>query len=226
MGVRFYDEALTGKIGDWMLDKSVPVLRPDETNRLFEMKADKARDNPISLPFISVSRNPRIGILTTGKRPMSYDGFKIRAYNRNGREVSLPNDFKLNAIPISLQYQLDIYTKTLAEADEYARNFVFNFINYPNLKVRFKYNGIEFAHLSTVHLEDYYEDNSDIPERLFPDQFVRFTISFDVDDAYLFSVPKNVNWVLDGIVVVSKGSLDGEVLTDFGIEVPKHGIVR
>ena len=32
----------------------------------------------------------------------------------------------INVIPIQIGYQIDIYTKGIAEADEYIRNFVFN----------------------------------------------------------------------------------------------------
>ena len=31
----------------------------------------------------------------------------------------------LNAVPITLKYQIDIYTRYQEEADEYVRNFIF-----------------------------------------------------------------------------------------------------
>ena len=37
------------------------------------------------------------------------------------------------------------------------------------------------------------EDNSDVPQRLFSDQFVRWTIRFTIDDAYMFSLPYKDN---------------------------------
>lgn len=95
----------------------------------------------------------------------------------------------LSNIPIGLNYQIDIYTRYFAEADEYMRNFVFNIINYPTLNIEIPYNNINYTHTSNIRLLSEIEDNSDIPERLIAGQFTRFTISITVDDAYLWSVP-------------------------------------
>ena len=109
----------------------------------------------------------------------------------------------LNAIPIKLTYQLDIYTKYFAEADEYARNFIFNFINYPKLSIEIPYNNAKVTHDSTVLVESTVSDSSDIPERLIAGQFSRMTIRLTIDDAWLFSVPFMDNWkVEEGILKV------------------------
>lgn len=226
MALRFYDEAMARKIGAWIVDSEVKVLKPDETQRLFSMKADEAMDRPLSLPIIALSRSPRIALPSNGKQPRSYDGFKIRAYGADGAEVRLPRDFKLNAIPVEFQYQIDIYCRKLAEADEYMRNFVFNFVNYPNLVVTFKYNGVTLRHASAVHLSGEVVDNSDIPERLFPDQFTRYTLTVDVDDAYLFSIADNVNWTISEVMVDVWDSPDGGGLAAVSHEVPDGGILR
>lgn len=226
MAIRFYDEALAEKIGKWIVSPDVKVLRPDESARLFAMKADEAKDMPITLPIVSLSRNPRMGITIAGKRPMSYDGLRLRALDKEGKEVALPRNFKLNAIPMSLQYQLDIYCRRLDEADEYMRNFVFNFVNYPKLVAEFKYNGVDFRHFSTVYLSDEVVDNSDIPERLFPDQFTRYTLGLTVDDAYLFSVPDGINWSISGVVVDIEGKPENETVAEFPIDPRKPGFRR
>ena len=190
MAVRFYDDALASKIQNWIKDDSIKVLKPDETSRLFRMKADEGMDKPIALPIISLSRGTDIEILNVGKKPLSYDGLRLRCYDKRGNEV-MPSSsaYKLNAIPISISYNLDIYTRDLEECDEYMRNFVFNFVNYPKLTITIPYNDVDIHHDSTVRLEPVVTDNSDIPERLFPSQFTRYTLRLVVDDAYLFSVP-------------------------------------
>jgi hypothetical protein len=75
----------------------------------------------------------------------------------------------INVIPIRIGYQLDIYTRYMAEADEYIRNFVFNFVNYPKLKVVLPYNDLNLEHLSNIWLGSTVSDNSDIEEHMFPD---------------------------------------------------------
>ena len=103
----------------------------------------------------------------------------------------------LNAIPISIQYQLDIYTRYLKEADAYCRDFVFNIINHPNVEVVVPYNDANFVHNSTIRVSADVEDNSDIPERLIAGQFTRMSLSLDIDDAYLWDTKIRKNVELD-----------------------------
>lgn len=180
MAVRFYDEALLEKFKRWTQDTEVTLLGVNDTKRRFEVIADKTNDAPLKLPIIALSRNGGYTILERYKKPLSYDA---------NRFVQTPDKgVRLNGIPISIQYQIDIYTRYLEEADEYARNIVFNIINYPKLNIEIPYEDIGLTHDANIRLNSDVEDNSDIPERLIPDQFTRLTIGIDIDDAYLFDV--------------------------------------
>ena len=182
MSLKLYDEALVAKIKKWINNSSsITLTSPDETRRLFESKADKSGDKPITLPLIAITRGKTITVQNTSKKPTTFDSATLFA-NEN-KVVSLSN------VPIGLNYQIDIYTRYFAEADEYMRNFVFNIINYPTLNIEIPYNDINYTHTSNIRLLSEIEDNSDIPERLIAGQFTRFTISITVDDAYLWSVP-------------------------------------
>lgn len=206
MAVRFYDEALANKLQNWIKDNKIHVLKPEETTRLFKMKADEANDKPIQLPLIALSRKTRINVLNRNKQPLSYDGMKIKAYDKDGNFVPMKSMIKLNAIPMKIDYQLDIYTAHMAEADEYMRNFVFNFVNYPNVIIEIPYNDCKILHESTVYLEEDVEDNSDIPERLVPGQFTRYTMHLTIDNAYLFSAPVKDNLVISKVQVEVKNN--------------------
>ena len=118
MAVRFYDEALLKKFQKWTADTQVQLTGVNETRRLFEVIADKQNDRPIQLPLISLSRVGGYTIQEKYKQPRSYNGSKMILTTTSGA--------KLNAIPIGISYQIDIYARHLAEADEYARNIVFN----------------------------------------------------------------------------------------------------
>ena len=189
MGIRLYDDALVEKIRRWVRDPKMQILKPYEVTRLFQIKADMGNDKPIRLPIIALSRDRDIEILNTQKQVKTFDGFTLVS----NEKVTMP----INVIPIQIGYQLDIYTKTMLEADEYIRNFVFNFINLPKLKVEIPYNDACIEHISNIWIDSNITDNSDISERLFPDQFVRFTIKLVVDDAYLFSLPVKDNTTLE-----------------------------
>lgn len=180
MSVGLYDKAFLDKLTNWTKDTEVTVFGPQETAQVFRTIADQTNDKPIQLPLIVLRRMGGFTVLNTGKRPLSFDGATLDAnYNVASQ---------LNGIPISVSYQLDVYTRYFNEADEYARNLVFNIINYPKLDINIPYNNENYIHHSNIRLQGEVEDNSDIPERLIPGQFTRISMKIDVDDAYLFDI--------------------------------------
>lgn len=181
MALNLYDKAVVDKIKRWVKDANATITSPGETRRLFEYRADITNDAPIQLPLIAVRRDPSVTIRNPYKNSKTFDGAVIQATTQR---IEL-----LNVVPISINYQLDIYCRYQEEADEYARNFIFNLINYPKLTVDIPYNDSNIIHDSNINLGEELLDNSDIPERLIPGQFTRYTIMFTVNDAYLFSVP-------------------------------------
>lgn len=188
MSANLYDDAIAQKLQDLLnKDSGIHILKPDETTRLFNEKADVSHDK-ITLPIIALSRRG-YRILNPNKQPKSYDGIKIVRRDKYNNVIKEESALKLNAIPIQLNYQLDIYTLNLDDCENYSREFIFQLVNHPTGEVFIPYNDANVTHKFTIHVEQEVEDNSDIRERLFPGQFTRYTISFMVDDAYLFSIP-------------------------------------
>lgn len=179
MSAHLYDKAVKDKIASWILDPNLMVLGPDETKRLFQLRADTTKDQPLTLPLIAISRDRDITIKTTAKRPLSHLG---KVFNADTEQAD-----HLNAVPMVLGYQIDIYTRYQEEADEYIRNFVFQIINHPKIELQIPYNGSELSYSSFMSLGDQISDNSDIAERLVPGQFTRMTLRIQLKDAYLFS---------------------------------------
>lgn len=204
MSINLYDDALVNKIKKWVKDPNMHILKPGESTRLLEMKADEGDDKPIQLPLIEISREKDIKILNTQKQSKTFSGFKFKS----NEKVSIP----INVIPIELGYQIDIYTRKMEEANEYIRNFVFNFINLPNIKICVPYNDANLTHMSTIWLDDTITDNSDISEHTFPDQFVRFTLKLAIDDAYLFSLPIKQSAQIESLEMQVKDRTTDEIV--------------
>ena len=97
---------------------------------------------------------------------------------------------QLNAIPMSLRYQLDIYTRRAEEGNDFMRGLIFNFVNDPLGIIELPYHKTKFIHSFIVYVDSTVSDNSDIPQRLFNDQFTRWTIGLSIPHAYLFDVHK------------------------------------
>lgn len=203
MAIRFYDEAVTEKIKAWVKDPKLTILKPDETARLFEMTLDNRKDEALSLPLIAISRDKSIDIKEITKQPKTFNGWNLKLDSKC--------TISLNAIPIALSYQIDIYTRYMAEADEYIRNFLFNLINYPKISITLPYNDVNVTHDSIISVDPTITDNSDIREHLFPDQFTRFTIRFSIDDAYLFSIPVKTPATIQSVEVDVESSLEVDV---------------
>lgn len=194
MSVGLYDKALTEKLSKWISDTNMKITSPEETRRLFSYRADINSDGPIQLPLIALRRGKNISVLNTSKKPTTFDGYTVEANDKLIKSLS--------NVPIQIEYQIDIYTRHLSEADEYVRNFVFNIINYPQLVVQIPYNDVNFEHISNIRMASDIQDNSDIQERLIAGQFSRFTIGIMIDDAYLWSVPVRRNLTVDDFMDV------------------------
>lgn len=185
MSVYLYDDAFVEKLKNWTKSTQVQVFSPDDTKRLFEVMADQSDDSPIQLPILCLRRKSGLNVLNTGKRPMTFDGIVVDSTDQKA--------VQLNAIPIDISYQLDIYTRYFKEADEFLRNLTFNIINYPKLTINIPYNDVNFQHNGFIKMASEIEDNSNVPERLINGQFTRLTFNINIDDAYLWSVKTKDN---------------------------------
>lgn len=179
MGVYLYDEALLAKIKNWTESTNVHVYGPNESRRLIEVMADENGDKPIQLPIISISRVGGYDIINSNKKPMTYDGLMY--------DATIEKSIMLNAIPINVSYQIDVWTRYFKEADAYMRNLIFNIINFPMLKIIIPYNKDSRAieHNASIRIITDVVDNSD-DNRLSIGEFTRLSIGISIDDAYLW----------------------------------------
>jgi hypothetical protein len=219
MAIRYYDDLIITKLQRWIPEAStLRVLHPDETKKLFELTADDTKDRTFKLPLIALSRKDELELLTTVKNPKSYDGLRLlptsqltdfsqlkgEAYRR--AVASIPESTPLyNVLPIRPEYQLDIYAKTAEECEEYVRNFLFKLINNPYMRIEIPYNDLKLEHSCYIRVLSNVANTSAITERIFSGQFTRWTIQFELHDAFLFSIPYKRNWTLaeDSTIEVS-----------------------
>ena len=218
MAVRYYDDLICAKLKKWVGENSnLRVLKPDETKRLFEVTADDGKDKAFKLPLIAVSRNNDIELIQNIKESRSYDGLTV--YQDNDKTV------QLNVIPIRFGYQIDIYTKTYNEGDEYLREFLFKLINNPKMVIEIPYHDSYIRHNCYWRVLNSVSDTSSISERIFSGQFTRWTIQLEMHDTFLFSVPYRKNWKLfiDDLEIVAPEYMN---YLDAPEELPEEAIVE
>lgn len=177
MSVTLYDKALVDKFKRWTKDTNLHVYTPENARRLTEVLSDERRDKPIQLPILSIVRQPGYEIVNANKKTLSYDGHLLGATE----EKSLT----LNAVPINILYQIDIWTRYLSEADEYMRNLIFNIINYQDLIINIPYNNYIIPHRSNIRIITDVLDTSDNIPKLVADQCAKLSIGISIDDAYI-----------------------------------------
>ena len=207
MAVRYYDDAITYKLKSWIPDNSrLRVLAPNESKRLIELRALDSGDKPFDLPVVALSRKPEIELLTNIKHSKSYNGLQITSKPGTNGSLASGSTALMNVIPIRVEYQLDIYTKTQDECEEYVRNFLFKMINNPLIVIEIPYNDVDIHHTANIRVLPNVADTSDITEHLFPGQFTRWTIQFELQDGFLFSIPYKQNWsfMSPGLELVNK----------------------
>ena len=176
-----------------------------------EVLADKNNDRTIKLPIIAIRRSTGFTITNPNKKPLTFDGLALddqlmveydgvktkwknkemtdaeyQMWLKEHQEVLLNEKIaSLNAIPIRLDYYLDVYTRYQKENDMYMRNLIFNIVNYPTFQIRFNYNSIPVEHNSNIILGD--RVTTDTPNiKLFSDQICKQTLTISIDDAYLW----------------------------------------
>lgn len=226
MAIHYYDDLVIAKLQRWIPEASnLRVLHPDETKKFFELTADDNKDQAFQLPLIAVSRKDELELLSVVKSPKSYDGLRLiptgvstdlsnlkgKAYEKARSELP-SGTFTYNVIPIRPEYQLDIYTKTAEECEEYVRNFLFKLINNPYMRMEIPYNDLKIEHTCYIRILPNIANTSSISERIFSGQFTRWTIQFEIHDAFLFSIPYKKNWnIIEPEIETSKAiHLPGE----------------
>jgi hypothetical protein len=194
MAISYYDEAVTQKIKGWLADSSkLRVLSPDESTIALQLNAEDTNDQPLKLPFMSISRNKDLEIESTIKQNKSFDGLII------GKDNTGAVTIHLNVIPVKTTYQLDIYTKKRIEADEYVRQYLFKLINNPQIIIEIPYNNYIVRHTANLRVLSTVSDTSDIPTHVFSGQFYKWTIQLELQDGFLFSIPQKNNWRFVGV---------------------------
>lgn len=206
--IHLYDEAFINKLKQWTKNTSVDVYTVEETERLFQVTADKTFDKSIKLPLIALTRSSGFQIINSNKKPLSYDGFKLEANSEYAQMLS--------AIPVTIPYKLDVYTRYQKENDLYIRNLIFNIINYPTLYVDVTYNGKKFTHMANIRFSSNTISNSASSLRLFSDQFCRQTLSLEIDDAYLWDVRMRGVVCIDDSMLQYKSEHAEDELPDAG----------
>lgn len=175
MSVNLYDDAIINSLREITQDSRIHISPAENVFRTIG-KLEGSEDN-INLPIISLSR-PGWTILDSNHH-MKFDG-AIHLSDHDNNKVQ-----NIQAIPIRINYLLDVWTRYRAENDMIMRELIFYYKTHPTLSITVPY-GLDYVHNFNIFFESDIEDNSDIVEHKNRGEYFRQTIGLYTDDAYLW----------------------------------------
>jgi len=202
MSVYYYDEALVTDFRRIFNNSKISIVPPEN---VFDLTAFLDNDK-VRFPLVSLNR---VGwaLSNNWNHYALHEGVSESIfYGADDNEPKLI--MKLQAMPISINYQLDVWTKTLQENDNILRELMFYYRINPTLQVKIPY-GIDSFHKFNVFFETDVTDNSDIPDHGNRGRYFRQTIGMYVDDAYLFSRRDAKPTFIEGIDLFAKNNNTG-----------------
>lgn len=177
------------------------------SENVFNIIGDIAED-AIQFPLISLTR---IGWSLSDNKPEFMTKAGMLDNVKEGEKDNKLKQIRLQALPITINYQLDVWTRTRIDNDALTRDLIWYYTLNPQLLVDIPH-GLNIKHVFNVFFENDIEDNSDIVEHQNRGQFFRQTLGLYVDDAYLWrSSVKNITTVNETKFEIYEGNLPEDI---------------
>jgi len=200
-----YDKAMYVKIcGTY---DEVIFASPDEA---FKINAFQ-HDGRVIMPFISVYRLAEFAI-----NRITYSDVRVRdgAPTRLGNSMSSPLR-KARGVPVTLTYQMDVYSNKRATCDGIAAELLLNLLEYPFVDVNIAIEGVEGGMKQQFEftVTDNVTDNTSISEFEDAGRIFRLTIEVVLNDAIIYRIDKTNVKLVEKVLIDIK-----DLLTDTTIE--------
>lgn len=178
MSVYLYDDAI---IADLRRIFNNPDIYITPADNVFRTLAN-AKNDKIKFPLISLERVN--WSLLDSSHAMKFSGIGIEYDEANNKVAAM------KAMPIRINYLLDIWTKHREENDDIMREIIWYYSTHPTLKVEIPYS-LNIQHNFNIRFDPDITDNSDIVEHKNRGEYFRQSISLYIDDAYLWKGTKD-----------------------------------
>lgn len=185
MSVYAYDEAIVQNFRRIFENGKIYIVPPED---MFSLMGTVKQDN-IKMPMIGL-RRPGWNLLDARPHRMKFEG--VIADISEEKDVTL-----LQAIPIRINYQIDIWTESRLENDLILRELIFYLSTRPTLQVEIVYKDFVGKHNFNLLIDGEVEDNSDLVAHKDRGRYFRQTISVYTDDAYLWKTSMRGPTIID-----------------------------
>lgn len=150
------------------------------TDDVFNIYGQMNKDQVI-MPFISLQRlDWQLNLDRQGYQTFIGDKVVIR----EGTD-GLPTEIRAQVIPITINYQLSVWSEDRITNDALIRELLFYYHLRPSLLV-YVGHGLNIKHKFNIYFNSGIEDNSDLANHKNNGQYFRQDLTFYTDDAYLW----------------------------------------
>lgn len=194
MSLMYYDIAMTKRIKN--LYPETYFAAPEE---IFSINAKNHGGTKIVMPMIGVYRLPDFSINSSfHNEPQARFGVPVLTGNHKNPEF--PNKpVASHLVPVSLQYQIDVYSVKREICDGLTAELILEFIEEPWLDVNLKSLGDDYVQKFSIKIDDSVSDNTSLTEFDETGRFYRLTITLNIEQAYLMRVDKDL--IIDTVEV-------------------------
>ena len=177
MSAYLYDDAIVANLRQVIGDDRIHLTTVERAMDVIP----RIDNDKFTLPLITLSR--------TGWHIQSDNHNHAARYEGDLVDVSPLNDTlkvqRVQFIPMTLEYSIDVWTRTRQENDEIVRELFWYFLISPTLEVTVPYD-LGFIHPFNIFVEPDVEDNSDLSSQPAHGEYFRQTIRIYTDDAKLW----------------------------------------
>lgn len=151
----------------------------------------KAHKGKVMMPFIAVWRMPDF----TVNREMYNDSYVRRGPTRmtKGKDLEYPNrKVQMHGIPVSLQYQVDVYATKRDVCDGLMAEIVLEMYENPWVNVKQSDMG-DFIQQFNLDIDDSITDNTSISEFEDTNRFYRLTATLNMQEAVIYRISNTID---------------------------------
>lgn len=179
MSAYLYDEAIVNNLRKALGDSRVTITPIDNVYNVIP----RIDNDNITLPLISITRTRWTIGSQHYNHSAKYEGALSEIkYEEKYKDLGIK---RVQFVPMSLSYAIDVWTKTREENDEIVRELYWYYLTSPMLEITVPYD-LDFNHSFNIFVEEEIEDNSDIAQHASKGEYFRQTINIYTDDARLW----------------------------------------